>query len=246
MRLWVFSDLHLQDPQSSLYRSFLKVLDEPQSEHDAVVFAGDIFDLLVGKSDYFSEKYAEFFERVKSLALKKVRLFYIEGNHDFHLRRQFDGIPVVFENESVQLKAQTPSGVKLIYVAHGDLVDETDTNYLRLRKVFRSLPIRLLVNTVPGRWVEKTGEALSRSHARKHDDLPENWPAEKLARLRSAFRGFAREKHSGGFDYVILGHCHDLDEIPPFYFNMGYPPVHGSFLFYDSLEDCVKRKSLGK
>lgn len=246
MRLWVFSDLHLTDPQSSFYRSFLKILDEPQSEHDVVVFAGDIFDLMVGKSHYFAEKHADFFSRVKTLASKGVQLYYIEGNHDFHLQSQFQGIPITFENEAVQLKAETPSGTKLIYIAHGDLVDESDVWYLRLRKLFRSMPIEFLADRAPGFLVEKIGESLARSYEQKEGQLPESWPAERRDRLRSTFRRFAEQKRAQGFDYVILGHCHDFDEIPPFYFNMGFPPVHEMFLFYDSLEDCVKRKSLGK
>jgi hypothetical protein len=36
----------------------------------------------------------------------------------------------------------------------------------------------------------------------------------------------------------VLGHCHDLDQVEPYYFNMGYPPVHRQYLFY---HDGLKR-----
>ena len=246
MRLWVFSDLHLTDPQSSLYRSFLDILREPNHENDTVVFAGDIFDLLVGDSAYFKAKHGDFFGQLQALAQKKVRLHYIEGNHDFHIQNHFHGIPIEFSDESVQLKVQTAQGLKLIYVAHGDLVDEDDAWYLRLRKLFRSQPGQLVANHLPGKWIEKVGESLSRPDRQKKADLPENWSNERRSQLRSVFRKFAQRKRDAGFDYIILGHCHDLDEVEPYYFNMGYPPVHGQFIFYSSTEDCVKRKSLRK
>jgi UDP-2,3-diacylglucosamine hydrolase len=246
MRLWVFSDLHLEDPQSAFYQSFLKVLDEPESEQDTVVLAGDIFDLMVGKSRYFSQKHADFFNKLRALARKKVRLYYIEGNHDFHIQKQFEGIPIRFEEESVKLEVQTAQSIKRIYIAHGDLVDESDTGYLALRKLFRSSPVQAVLGLLPGRLIEAVGEKWSRPHQQKGNDLPEKWSPEALTRLRSIYRGFAQAQKDQGFDYIILGHCHDFDEIEPFYFNMGYPPVHGCFIFYDSLDDCVKRKSLRK
>jgi UDP-2,3-diacylglucosamine hydrolase len=244
MRLWVFSDLHLNEPTSEFYQSFLSVLDQPQDENDVVVFAGDIFDLMVGTSQYFAEKHAFFFKKVKTLANKRVQLYYIEGNHDFHIQNQFDGVPIQFENEAVQLKVQTASGIKLIYIAHGDLVDQSDRGYLGLRKFFRSRLVQIAASQVPGQWIEKLGQAFSRPHRQKDDDLVERWPPSKRDVLRAIFRDFARQKKAEGFDYVILGHCHDLDQIEPFYYNMGFPPVHRQFVSYDSSDDCVKRKSL--
>jgi UDP-2,3-diacylglucosamine hydrolase len=246
MRLWVFSDLHLHDPQSAFYHSFLKILDEPKNAQDHVVFAGDIFDVFVGNSSYFRLKYRDFFEAVQVLSTRQVKLFYIEGNHDFHIKHQFQDVAITFENESVQLKAETAKGVRLIYIAHGDLVDESDLGYLRLRRFFRSQTIKFLTQLISGKWIEKVGELLSRSLVKKQHDLPEDWSVEDRDRLRAVFRKFAIQKQNEGSDYVILGHCHDFDGIFPFYWNMGFPPVHQNFLFYDSLDDCVMRKTLQK
>ena len=60
--------------------------------------------------------------------------------------------------------------------------------------------------------------------------------------MRSVFREFAEEKKRQGFDFVILGHCHDLDDLQPFYFNMGYPPVHRQFLYWSAESNSVKRR----
>ena len=243
MRLWVFSDLHLTHPQSFLYTSFLKALEEPQSETDTVVFAGDIFDRLVGDSNYFRSKYSAFIETLKKLNEKKVKLFYIEGNHDFHLKNFFKGVDLKFEEEAVLLSAETLSGKKMIYIGHGDLVNEADSRYLRLRRFFRSRPIQFLSECLPGKSVEWVGKRLSRPLSQKAKELPENWDPDHLRYLRSIYRKFAQNKKSQGFDYIILGHCHDLDQQEPFYWNMGYPPIHRQFIHYDSSADLVQRRN---
>ena len=237
MRAWVFSDLHLTDSNSSLYRSFLKTLETPSRPDDVVVFSGDLFDLMVGDSDYFRRKFAGFFKAVERLAASGVQVHYIEGNHDFHLRKLFQ-TAVRFHDESVVLEDRSHSKPVKIYIAHGDLVDEDDTGYLRLRAFLRATPIRVLSSILPGSMIEKIGFAVSRPLHQKADEIPEMWSPEKREHLRKVFREFAKSKHRDGNDFVILGHCHDLDSVEPYYFNMGYPPVHQQYLYY---ENTLKR-----
>ena len=231
-RLWVFSDLHLMDPGTSFYQSFLKSLEEPDSESDVVVLAGDIFDIFIGNSGYFKQKHAQFFQAIEKLYLKKVKIYYIQGNHDFQLEQAFprDSVEVV-DSELILGK---------VYIAHGDLVDQSDHGYLLMRKLFRSWGFRRLLNFFPGKAIEKIGESIARSHDKKEKDLALA-PGE-VPRVRPLYRSFAEEKKRQGFDFIILGHCHDLDDLQPFYFNMGYPPVHRQFLFYSSESNSFKRR----
>jgi len=232
-RIWFFSDLHLADSQSNLYRSFLQALDEPESASDAVVLAGDIFEIFVGNSPYFIEQNWEFLKALRTLAARKVALFYIQGNHDFHLEQAFVDLPIqVLDSELVLGK---------LYVAHGDLVDQQDQGYLRMRKVFRSYAFRKFVDLLPGKAVQWIGETIARSHQQKETDLPSQ-PGQVPA-VRPVFRAFAEEKKRQGFDFVVLGHCHDIDDLQPFYFNMGYPPVHRQFLHYSAESNSIKRRN---
>ena len=243
MRVWIFSDLHLTDSTTSLYRSLLEVLQEPSRVDDTLVFSGDIFDLLVGDSPYFKHKFSEFFTAIDRCLEKGVKVYYIEGNHDFNLSRLFPS-NVHFEDESVVLKDE--ANQKKIYIAHGDLADPTDQDYLKLRRFLRSKALRRLMHWVPGPWIEKIGMNFSRPGEQKTADLPENWSPEKRDGLRQIYRSFAEKQKRLGFDYVVLGHCHDLDDQAPFYFNMGYPPVHRQFLFYEtgdsSQKELLKRR----
>lgn len=244
MRIWIFSDLHLTSSHSDLYRSLLKILEEPRSSSDHVVFSGDIFDLLVGNSPYYRHKFSEFFSAVKRLNEQKVNLHYIEGNHDFNLAGLFPS-EVRFEASHVILEDR--KNQKKIYIAHGDLVDPADFQYLRLRRFFRSSFFKFFIRGVPGVFIERIGQIFSRPESQKIQDLPEHWSHEKRNHLRQIFRNFAGSKKRQGFDYVVLGHCHDLDEVLPYYFNMGYPPEHRQFLSYEtnaeSGEEILKRRN---
>ena len=148
-------------------------------------------------------------------------------------------IPLGVKIQKDEWMAQDPETQKKIYIAHGDLVDQSDEGYLRLRAFFRNPVIRSLIHVMPGKWIQKIAQQLSRSPDHQKADLPEKWPEHDRNRLRSVFRSFARQQKA---DIVILGHCHDLDEEPPFYWNMGYPPVHRQFLYYDSANNRVIRR----
>jgi UDP-2,3-diacylglucosamine hydrolase len=245
-RVWIFSDLHLTRPDDSLYSSLIAALDEPTGSEDAVIFAGDMFDLVVGDSQYFREKHRLFLEAVSRLLERKVRIFYIEGNHDFHLSG-FMPRGVRFEPEAVCVEVETESALRKLYVAHGDLVDQSDVGYLRLRTFFRSAPLQQLARALPGNWIDRVATKLSRSMERKASELPENWDPRRRDALRKVFREFASGIHARGFDGVILGHCHDFDSLGGFYFNMGYPPVHRQFLvcgnFPESNNEMIFRRN---
>lgn len=231
-RLWVFSDLHLSESEAPLYRSFIRTLDEPDSSNDVVVFAGDIFEIFVGNSAFFKKKHQLFFQALQALHRKNVKLYYIQGNHDFHLRDVFSECSVeVLDSELILGK---------IYIAHGDLVDQGDRGYLWMRKLFRSPFTHVAVRLLPGRIIQQFAETIARSDEQKERDLSSK-PGEVPA-VRPLYRAFAEEKKRQGFDFVILGHCHDLDDLQPFYFNMGYPPVHRQFLFYTAESNSFRRR----
>jgi len=232
-RIYFFSDLHLTDLEQPLARSFLSALKELNSATDAVVLAGDIFEILVGDSSYFKRKYESFFAILRDLVSHGVSVFYIEGNHDFHLARILpSGVSIV--PEGVRLEGIAAEGPpKVIEVVHGDLVDSSDHAYLKMRRIFRSRGVQLASGWIPGPVIEWLAGRISRDSDRKASELPEGWSEARRSRLREVYRDYARNRARLGVDFVIMGHCHDLDEADGVYWNMGYPPVHRQFLVYD-------------
>ncbi len=248
MRLLVVSDLHIWGSDDPVYRSLLTLIQNGTKEGDTLILAGDVFDLFVGNKEVFVNRYREFFDALRDAGRRQVELHYIEGNHDFLMRKAFSPIPgmrVHSRDVSFQLRG------KRFFVAHGDLVDRSDYRYLALRSFLRSPVMKAMVAAAPGRWLDRIGKTSSKKSRANKPTLPSQLSIERLDQMRLIYRNYAAEKLAQGFDFVVLGHCHDLDE-KRFkiggrcgqYINMGYPRVHKSFLVWSLGDDEVHREPL--
>jgi UDP-2,3-diacylglucosamine hydrolase len=243
----LISDIHITGPHDPLYRSLIEMVRAEIGPGDALVLAGDIFDFFVGKQPTLLRRYRELFDLIREKARAGARIDYIEGNHDFHLRRAFEelfeGLPVTVHPEEVVIA--TPSGRRL-YVAHGDLVDREDRGYLALRALFRSPLAWLASVALPESVVDAIGAKSAETFgaARSGDSRG----AERIAALREKFRAFARAKFDEGFDSVVLGHCHDLDgcelesgQRRGRYLNIGFPRAHRSYVVFSEESGLTRR-----
>ncbi|MFL5813288.1 MAG: UDP-2,3-diacylglucosamine diphosphatase, partial [Bdellovibrionia bacterium] len=121
------------------YRSLLTLLRERAKTGDTFVLAGDVFDLFIGAKSVYINRYQAFFDELRRAGERGVSLHYIEGNHDFLLRRAFEGIPRLklhTEDFSIEM------GGKRFFLAHGDLANRADYLYRALRIFLRSPFIR--------------------------------------------------------------------------------------------------------
>jgi UDP-2,3-diacylglucosamine hydrolase len=247
-RLVYISDLHLRSAEDPLYRKLLALLAslEPAGRSAVVVLGGDVFDLFVGPMRVFLERYAEFLALIKRLARAGVEVHYIEGNHDFLLKAVYADTPAI----RVHPREHALSvGERKFYVAHGDLVDRRDWGYRLLRVFFRSPVIRFMVRYCPDSWIEKLGAFSAERSKGREARTPTGLPAEKIEGLRRLYRSFASEKIGAGFDFVVLGHCHDLDQMRfkvgergGHYMNAGFPPLHGSYIAWDGSSAELERR----
>ncbi|MCM2276840.1 MAG: UDP-2,3-diacylglucosamine diphosphatase [Oligoflexia bacterium] len=248
MKLLIVSDLHVRGENDPCYRSLLRLLREGADGGDTVVLAGDIFDLFVGKKAVFLERYTEFAQALAKAGGRGVRIHYIEGNHDFLLREAFGELPgVSVHSDHVALEL----GGKRFLIQHGDRVDTSDYGYRFLRAAFRSVAMRAIVRVCPGSWLDAFGRWSSRYSREQRPMLPSEFQTERLERLRKLYRSYAAERIAEGCDFLVLGHCHDLDEMSftvngriGQYINVGYPPVHGSYLSWSPGEGKIQRERL--
>lgn len=248
MRLLVVSDLHIWGPEDPVYHSLLKLIRSHAKPADDLVLAGDIFDLFVGNKGVYRQRYSEFFTALREAGDRGVRLHYIEGNHDFLIRRAFAKIPGlrVYPHE-VKLEI----GGKRIFVAHGDTVDQKDLAYRALRLFFRSPLMKGLVLAMPGRLLDRIGRKSSETSRAAKPVLASEMPIERAQYLRKCYRSYAAERLAEGYDFVVMGHCHDLDEMrfkvgdrQGQYVNVGYPRIHGSFLTWAPGEKEITREPM--
>jgi UDP-2,3-diacylglucosamine hydrolase len=249
MSLYVVSDLHLSSSEDPLYLALIHLLTDRVKEGDTVVLAGDIFDLWVGHKKIFYQRYLQFFNALQKASQIGAQIYYIEGNHDFLLRRAFSKIPqvhVVTDETSLTLRG------KKFFFAHGDCVNQRDVEYRLWRAFFRSPVMRVFLFLVPGGWLEAFGRWCSQYSRGRRPNLPRDWPTPQLEALRKIYRSFAAEKIALGYDFVVLGHCHDLDSMSfqvghrtGQYINVGFPPVHGSFLTWSPEDSQIQRERFG-
>lgn len=245
MALYAISDLHIENPEDPLFNRFIGFLKSRPSNGDVVVLAGDLFDLFVGSKRLFIDRYQRFFDALREIGNRGVRTYYIQGNHDFLMESALSKIPhLVVCGDEVEIEHQG----KRFFVAHGDLADKKNFSYLALRGFLRSGVIRALVKAAPGKWIDAIGNRSSRmSRAGRDGDSM----VTQLEKIRKIYRSYAAEKILRGSDFVILGHCHDLDEMvfsvgerQGQYINVGYPRVHDSFLAWAVGEERITRERL--
>jgi UDP-2,3-diacylglucosamine hydrolase len=246
--LFVISDLHIQAPEDPFYASLLSLLRERTVSGDIVVLAGDLFDVFVGDKPVFLSRYRDFLNELVSAGQRGVRIHYIEGNHDFLVKRAYSDIHGV-EVHSHDVTFEIAG--KRFFFAHGDTVDRADIGYMALRLFFRSPLMRAIVKVVPGSWLERIGRVSSRRSRASQPEWQTRMSLTRMERLRVLYRNFAAEKLAHGFDYVVLGHCHDLDEMSfsigersGQYVNVGYPRIHGSFLTWSPGDERIQREKL--
>jgi len=235
MSLFIVSDLHARSDRDPTLRRVLNVLKMKAVPGDIFVFAGDIFDLFVGEKKIFLDQTRVFWDELKQASDRGVHIHYIEGNHDFHLRQLAKNCGFSCHSESIDFELDG----KRFYIAHGDLVDRKDYGYLLLRWIFRSWVLQLFVKMAPCSWIEKIGFKFTDKN--RILSVGEFKPKEKYRpAIKRLYRNFAVDKIKAGYDFVVLGHCHDLDEAKfvyqereGTYFNVGFPPIDRTMLLWD-------------
>ncbi len=209
MNVYYCSDLHLAPGTNARSRRFVSFLQSIPQPGDLLLLGGDIFDLFVGNKKIFREQHAEVLAALSALAGRGVKVHYLEGNHDFHMRAVFAGSSLIeVHAEDFGLQAND----KHIHLAHGDLIDPEDRGYRFLRWFTRTWFFRLFVRWVPDWVADQIGKWSSRT-SRKYNS-ESKVQGEKAERLRRLFLEHARGKVAAGADFVLIGHSHLRDQLP--------------------------------
>ncbi len=206
MKLFYLSDLHLRSASEARAKKFLHFLQQVPQVNDTLVLGGDIFDLYVGDKKHFRQIFSPILEAIKAAETRGCSVYYLEGNHDFHLRKIFSHHEQVFvKNNDFELKW----GRKSFWISHGDQIDKEDYGYRFLRFSTRTLAFRAFLKAVPDSFVKMVGEWSSKT-SRKYNDF-DKMSVMRKERTKQLFRNYASEKISQGYDFVFIGHSHQED-----------------------------------
>ena len=137
-----------------------------------------------------------------------VRVSYVEGNRDFHIKPVYEG-PVFDLVTSGSVVEEF--GGRSVLAVHGDLANARDTQYRAWRRFSRSRPFWWIFSLVPRGRRFALAESLENRMRATNLQQKQSFPEDEVRAYAAPFLG-------AGHDAVVLGHFHleeDLAALPP-------------------------------
>lgn len=192
MRLFI-SDLHLEDPDSSRFRAFARLLARESERARTIYVLGDLTEVWVGDDD--DGPLATSLADVLSRAAARCEVVLMHGNRDFLIGTSFAATTgVTLVDDPCLLDDGT-------LLCHGDAFCIDDTSYQELRKRFRSAAWQQEILSQPlaaRRELARSLRAQSReANANKAENI-----------MDVATREVDRIAAAGDITRIIHGHTH--------------------------------------
>lgn len=171
----------------------LRSLDPHKVKH--LVLLGDIFDFYFGSSPYFKKKYASIFAEIEKITLLGIKVYYLQGNHEFGLRNSKDSNIEYLNDSTISIKVDNQK----IILSHGDLVFPP-WHYRLYARLVRSATFTVMGRLVPPPLLDKIAlkiSSKSRSSS-QNKRIPHKKIVAGLAQWSSRFPG----------SIAFVGHFH--------------------------------------
>jgi UDP-2,3-diacylglucosamine hydrolase len=200
--LRIVSDLHLNPGSETRNRKFVEFLESAHASKDEVIIAGDLFDLWLGWKPLTFHFQNDILFRMNHLASSGLKMDYIEGNRDFHVKEYEKSIfRRVYEKGS-----KREFGSRKIYIEHGDLINREDRPYRFFRAVTKNPFSFFLLGHLPSAISLPLANRIERGLKGTNIKYKTKYPEEHC-------RKFCRERFESGSDIVIVGHFHEEREV---------------------------------
>ena len=244
MKYSIISDIHVKNAGDSSEKLLLTFLQSKEVQSsDAIILLGDIFDLMIGPHSQYYSRFHAYFNQLKILLEKKIKVYYVEGNHDFHLN-------LLYENFFKINKHLSPHFFKLsngftltdnqkkIYFTHGDDLELNNPGQKIFKAIVTSKPLSFFANyLLPYFVITSIGESSSkisrnRNEIRYSKDLD-------VTEIKQNFRMSAEQFiKNNPYDIIVMGHSHVQDNYTSEnnfqYINNGYAQNSKTYI---SIED---------
>jgi UDP-2,3-diacylglucosamine hydrolase len=191
------ADAHMnQDDVHS--RNFLALADRAAAEKVPLFLLGDVFDLWFGNPALTFAFQKPIVERLRQLRGEGLRIYYVEGNRDFYLKRDHEGttFDIVSEGEM-----HAAVGEKRLVLSHGDTVNRADFVYRFWKRISKSRLANDAVAHLPPSIILPMADRIERTLKRSNRRYKGSFPEREC-------RGYAMRHFREGIDFVILGHFH--------------------------------------
>lgn len=232
----VISDVHIKLPGDEAYNLFMRFVKSPTvKKSQKVVLLGDIFDLLIGGDNKFIIDYQELFDELRLLLSEGKDVYYIEGNHDFHIEKlleeTFPENNFFFSREKIELEH---NGDWILF-CHGDDIEIDNPSYKRYYKFIRSETIKFLAESIIPFSITRAIGIWASARSRKKNI--KQYESQKEF-IKEKFRKSAEQAYNKkSYKMIVSGHSHVKDlyesKLGFVYINNGYFPQEKTFI-------CIK------
>ncbi|MBD3410247.1 MAG: UDP-2,3-diacylglucosamine diphosphatase [Ignavibacteriales bacterium] len=200
------SDVHLgledRERERRKERALVGLLEKLGEEIDELFIVGDLFDYWFEYRRVQPKGYFRTLTALADLVERGVRVRYVIGNHDFFHRDFFEKeVGAELAHDYID---ETLNG-KRFFIAHGDGYVSGDGGYNFLKKIFRNRVLQWAWSLVH----PDAGLALARGASRSSRDYTTKKDYGEADGLFDA----AKAKIDAGFDYVVFGHLHQLQNL---------------------------------
>lgn len=196
MKAIFFSDAHLDKGQDHKNRLLIEFLKDVCVDADMVFILGDLFEFYHGYDGYIFPWYKDVADFLKSLTLKGKIVYYVEGNHEFHVGKYFESYTGVTSVDSLIMSIDG----KKMFFAHGHEI-RNSCLVRTLKTDFMSGVMDLFKPSLAWKVAAIAGVFLSKKKK------PYN------RKVMDVFRKFALKKFDEGYEAVILAHSHIPDSM---------------------------------
>lgn len=194
----LLGDAHLREGDPEV-ESFVGFLDTLPGQASILAILGDLFAAWIGRADLVRPHHGRVVEALTRLAGRGVRVLYVEGNHDFFLRRLYGSGP--FEALAEETLEIAWCGRRL-HLAHGDLMNRHDRQYRAWRRLSKSRPFFAAFNVLPRPTRLRLVDGLERKMATTNMEFRGGFPVSECL-------AYARPRIRAGTDALVFGHFHD-------------------------------------
>lgn len=152
------SDVHLSPDQPEITERFMRFVQGPAHEADAVYILGDFFDLWLGH-DVNTDWSTSILSRLQSLATSGTLVYFMHGNHDFLMETcHLEAFDIQFIEDPTVIDLY---GTKTVLL-HGDSLCTLDKNHMRLRKLLRNTRFQRIFRALPASWRQALANELKK------------------------------------------------------------------------------------
>jgi UDP-2,3-diacylglucosamine hydrolase len=243
MKFVAISDVHVKQSNDQAENLLIDFLNNANvSNADGIFLLGDIFDLMIGPHSQYFSRFERFFSTIKRLLEKGVRIYYVEGNHDFHLKKLYDNFFKINNHIDRALFKMDKEFIvndsgRTLHLSHGDDIEIDNPNYRIFKNVVTSYPLTLYANhLMPYFLITKVGEKSSELSRKKNNKRYSR--SEDLTPVKEKFRLSAELFFKKTrVDLIICGHSHVQDHYKS---SLGFEYVNNGYAQHSQTYICIE------